>query len=54
VYVVREGVDSRAAAPPSGRQPYLVFTSAHLPPYFGEAYFDASRWDYANYPQAYA
>jgi hypothetical protein len=48
LYEVRENaqdIDGRVAVPP---QPYLMFTSGHMP-FYGEARFDLSRWDYSNY-----
>lgn len=36
------------AADESATQPYVVFTSAHVP-YVATARFDVTRWDYGNY-----
>ncbi|MDT5267900.1 MAG: hypothetical protein QOH49_86 [Acidobacteriota bacterium] len=51
LYEVRENaqdIDDRVAPAP---QPYLLFTSGHMP-FYGEAWFDVSRWDYSNYSSA--
>jgi len=48
LYTVRENiqqVDQQFANPP---QPYMLFTNGHMP-YEGNAQFDLSYWDYANY-----
>jgi hypothetical protein len=45
-YFVRENIES--VAKQSQSQPYLIFTTGHLP-YHGNARFDLARWDYSNF-----
>lgn len=49
VYRVRENSDSKAAAAGQpAAQPYLVFSSGHMP-YMGDPHYDVSRWDFSNW-----
>ena len=51
LYQVRQNMQTIA----DGRgtpQPYLVFSSGHMP-YYGEARFDLNRYNYSNYSSVY-
>jgi hypothetical protein len=48
VYLVRENMEAIQARRASGPTPFMIFTNGHMP-FAGEARFDLSRWDYANY-----
>lgn len=48
LYFVRENVESIIKDGTSQPQPYLIFTNGHMP-FYGEAKYDISRWDYSNY-----
>src|SRR5262245_28384672 len=53
LYEVRENRDSRAFVGAAAPLPFLIFVSGHVP-FFAEARFDVSRWDYSNYTSALA
>jgi hypothetical protein len=46
VYRVRENMQAQAGAEPP--QPYMIFTSGHVP-YHGDAYYNLAHWNYSNY-----
>lgn len=46
LYFVRENIESLAKQGQS--QPYLIFTTGHMP-YHGSARYDLARWDNSNY-----
>jgi hypothetical protein len=46
VYRVRENMGAQAAADPP--QPYMIFTSGHVP-YHGDAHYNLAHWNYGNY-----
>lgn len=48
LYLIRENLQQIQNSLLSAVKPYLVFASGHLP-FMGEARFDLSRWDFANY-----
>jgi hypothetical protein len=48
LYRVRENMQAVAASAALPPRPLMVFTNGHLP-YEGDAQFDLSYWDYANY-----
>jgi len=48
LYLVRENLEPLQSPVESLAKPFLIFTSGHVP-FAGEARFDVSRWDYANY-----
>jgi hypothetical protein len=48
VYRVRENSEAILQNSPRPPQPYLVFTSGHMPPYLGDAHFDVNRWGYSH------
>jgi hypothetical protein len=49
VYKVREDRQVKPPAIATGVQPYLVFSSGHMP-YMADPHFDVNRWEYSNYP----
>jgi hypothetical protein len=46
VYRVRENMQAQAGAEPP--QPYMIFTSGHVP-YHGDAYYNLAHWNFSNY-----
>ena len=48
LYQVRENIESIDKEEVLTARPYLIFTSGHVP-YQGDARFNLSHWDYANY-----
>lgn len=48
LYRVRENMEALASATSVPPQPFMVFTNGHMR-YKGNAQFDISYWDYANY-----
>jgi hypothetical protein len=48
LYLVRENMQSIAASPTNPPRSYLVFARGELP-FYGDARYDVSRWDYSNY-----
>jgi hypothetical protein len=51
LYQVRENMQMIAEGP-GAPQPFLIFTSGHMP-FYGDAHFDLSRFDYSNYSSGY-
>ena len=48
LYLVRENLQPIQGPSLSSVKPYLIFTNGHMP-FVGEARFDLSHWDFANY-----
>jgi hypothetical protein len=52
LYRVRQNMQTIAAGGPNTPQPYLMFSSGHMP-FYGEARFDVNRYNYSNYSSVY-
>ena len=48
LYLVRENAEAIAAGSANPPQPYVVFSSGHMP-YAGQARYSLDHWDFANY-----
>ena len=52
LYQVRQNRQTIDAGGSGAPQPYLIFSSGHVP-FCGEARFDVNRYSYSNYSSAY-
>jgi hypothetical protein len=52
LYQIRQNQQPIDAGGPGAPQPYLIFSSGHMP-FYGEARFDVNRYNYSNYSSVY-
>jgi hypothetical protein len=52
LYQVRQNMQPVDAGGSGAPQPYLIFSSGHMP-FCGEARFDVNRYNYSNYSSVY-